>query len=106
MVGDRAAEFGHEDAGLGGLEPVNENRLVRMAGLDDEEIVARSPARRGGPLVHAPARRISLMPFKEEAGVGGASGSLVAMGAVDVEPGASAVFERGVAERVGHGRRR
>src|SRR5690606_44645 len=58
------------------------------------------------PLVHTPARRISFMPLKEEAGVGGASGGLVAMGAVDVEPGASAVFERGVAERVRHGRRR
>ena len=88
LVHQPLAELGHHDAGVGRVDPIDEDRLVGLPGDDVELAPARAAARRDRRLEDAVGRGVGLRGQQIEPRVPRGAFGVVAVGTVDLEPGA------------------
>src|SRR5690606_19715455 len=94
FFGDEApADVGHHDAGVFGIHAEEEDRFVWFAGDDVVLAAAGAVAGGDGGCPDAELGGVGLVPTEVEAGGASRAGGVVAVGAVDVEPGAGPLVD-------------
>ncbi len=94
LVDQAFAQLGHHDAGVSRVDSKYQDRLVGLARHDIEFPAAGAAAGRNRRLVDAVSRGVVLRRQQIQSRIPGRAVGVVAMGTVDLEPGAGPGFER------------